>query len=229
MKESYTIPIPKIIHQSWKTTDLSTYADSKTGVLSQYRWKSYYPEYKYKLWTDADITNFIVSYKHGKYKNTFNRLDTNIKKIYFFRYLILYEYGGIYSDLDFIINKRLPDKYLNTYDFIGYRAPRGHLNVSNQCIHTINRGKNTAWVLGQAFFITKPKHPGIKLLIDNICEDMSHIKIDRDVLNHTGPEKINKIFVEHNLLFSDKTLILDATEVSNNKGKYGYHLRKHQW
>ena len=33
---------------------------------------------------------------------------TFFKKMDFFRYLILYEYGGIYSDMDFIPNKKIP-------------------------------------------------------------------------------------------------------------------------
>ena len=217
--------IPLIIHQSWKTEDITTYADGKTGVISQSKWKKLYPDFDYMFWTDADIKTYINK-QSSDIINTFNELNRNIKKMDFFRYLILYEYGGIYSDMDFIPNKKIPRNIFEN-DFVGYKACRNYrdyyLEYSDKS-YTIddNDGK---WVLGQAFFMCKKKYIGIKLIIDDIIKNRNS-KIPP--LNHTGPEKIHELFVNSNL-FNNNIKIFSKKEMNNNEGIYGYHLRNHQW
>ena len=210
--------ISRIIYQSWKTDDISTYADGKTGVLSQNRWQTLYPDFKYMLWTDNDIINYITKNKHTE---TFNRLD-GIKKMDFFRYLILYEYGGIYSDMDFITNKRIPNHILEK-EFIGYKADRDDIQYTNDYIDD----EDGKWVLGQAFFGCNPKHPSIKNLLTDIIETTENIP-DSPLL-HTGPEKINSIFVKDKTLFDNSTYIFSKQEIGNSESPYGDHLKKHQW
>ena len=217
--------IPHIIHQTWKVNDVSTYFDGKVGVLSQNMWKKLYPDFEYKLWTDKDIANLFEQEEFSKYKETYNTLNAKIKKVDFARYIILNKYGGIYSDLDFIPTKRLPDDYFK-YDFIGYRAPRNHLKIGQQHQLTINRGSPNAYVLGQAFFCSVPNHVGLEKLIDSIVKNRYS---KAGPLLHTGPERINCIFIENNLIGSEKMLLLTKEEVSDHKGVYGYHLKKHQW
>jgi len=219
--------IPFIIHQSWKSDDITTYADGKTGVISQSKWKKLYPDFDYMFWSDADIKTYINS-QSDDIINTFNELNQNIKKMDFFRYLILYEYGGIYSDMDFIPNKKIPRNIFEN-DFVGYKACRDHkehyLKYSDKS-YTIN-DNDGKWVLGQAFFMCKKEYIGIKLIIDDIIKNRNS-KIPP--LNHTGPEKIHKLFVNANLFNNNNNIkIFSKKEMNNNKGIYGFHLRKHQW
>lgn len=213
--------IPKIIHQTWKTKNINTYAQGIIGVKSQNNWKKLYPTYKYILWTDKDINKYIN--KNELYKKTYNSLNEKIKKIDFFRYIILYDFGGIYSDLDFIPQKKIPE-YIFNNDFIGYKASRNHqFYYNNEYANIDNDG---IWVLGQAFFGCKKKHEGLKYLIENIIENKNS-KISP--LKHTGPEKINEIFKKNNLLDNKKTYIFSKKNIDNSKGKYGFHGRRHQW
>jgi hypothetical protein len=218
--------IPFIIHQSWKTENITTYADGKTGVISQSKWKKLYPDFDYMFWTDSDIKTYINK-QSSDIINTFNELNQNIKKMDFFRYLILYEYGGIYSDMDFIPNKKIPRNIFEN-DFVGYKACRNHKDhylIYSDKSYTIddNDGK---WVLGQAFFMCKKKYIGIKLIIDDIIKNRNS-KISP--LNHTGPEKIHELFVNANLFNNNNIKIFSKKEMNNNQGIYGYHMRKHQW
>ena len=215
--------IPFIIHQTWKTKNLKTYSDGKTGVISQSKWKKLYPDFKYMFWTDKDINNYINK-QSSDIIDTFNKLNKNIKKMDFFRYLILYEYGGIYSDLDFIPNKKIPKKIFKNKNFVGYKANRSPNKKKNKKNH--NKDKDGYWVLGQAFFACKKKFVGIKLIIDNIIKTRNS---NSTPLNHTGPEKLNKLFSEAKLLNDKKVLIFSKKLMDNDKGIYGYHLRHHQW
>ena len=224
--------IPKLIHQSWQTTDLSTYG--KIAVRSQNSWKRLYPDFEYKFWTDEDIAKYIKK-QPLKYQDTFHTLDKNIKKMDFFRYLILYEYGGIYVDMDFIARTRIENKILLDYGFIGYKAhrPTDGTNFTrrnpkatseqNAPIITDECGR---WALGQAFFACEQGHEGIQLLIDDIAKNRNS---KLHPLDHTGPEKIHNIFVNNNLMFSKSTFIFSMLEMSNGMGTVGGHHRNHKW
>ena len=150
----------------------------------------------------------------------------------FFRYLILYEFGGKYSDMDFIPVKKISNNLLN-YDFIGYKACRNHRDhylednngIYSDKSYTIN-DNDGKWVLGQAFFSCKKHYKGIKYIIDDIVKNSN---LSYPVLHHTGPEAIHRIFIKNNLLFNKNTFIFSKKDINNDKGEYGYHLRHHQW
>lgn len=217
--------IPKIIHQSWKTTDLSSYGFP--ALLSKDSWKRLYPDFEYKFWTDNDITNYIKQ-QSFEYQDTFNALDENIKKMDFFRYLILHEYGGIYSDMDFVPTSRIADSFFADYNFLGYKAQRWrksklYKSASSKPI----KDKCGRWVLGQAFFACTKEHNGIHLVIKDICKNRN---CNLEPLNHTGPEKIHSIFVNNNLMFSKLIHVFSMLEMGNGEKKtLGGHFQRHRW
>lgn len=90
--------IPKIIHQIW-VGDNPLPAKSETYIK---KIKELHPEYEYKLWKNDDITpeNFI-NYKYIVASNK------NAQKADIMRYEILYNYGGIYLDIDMEVYKSL--------------------------------------------------------------------------------------------------------------------------
>lgn len=46
--------IPKIIHQTWKDNNIP-----EKWVISEIMWKKYHPDWKYILWTDKMIRDYI--------------------------------------------------------------------------------------------------------------------------------------------------------------------------
>jgi len=97
----------KYIHQTWKTKDIP-----EVWKISAEKWKELYPDYTYKLWTDEDNLNFIKE-EHPKYLDMYLNYKYNIQRADIIRYFILQKYGGIYSDLDIVPIKRIPDSILN--------------------------------------------------------------------------------------------------------------------
>ncbi|MBA3751394.1 hypothetical protein H0X06_01150 [Candidatus Dependentiae bacterium] len=90
--------IPKIIHHIWlgPLTPPAVFKESQKSI------KKYHPEWEYKLWTDADIPKLKL------YNQKFYDLSKNYgEKADIVRYEILYTYGGIYLDVDFICLKPL--------------------------------------------------------------------------------------------------------------------------
>jgi mannosyltransferase OCH1-like enzyme len=87
--------IPRIIHQSWKTSEVP-----EKWRPFQKSWKLLHPSYEYKYWTDENNRDFILRY-YPDYLCIYDGYSVSIKRAELARYLILYHFGGIYVDLDF--------------------------------------------------------------------------------------------------------------------------------
>ncbi|MCD7916226.1 MAG: hypothetical protein LUG96_13835 [Tannerellaceae bacterium] len=91
------IRIPKIIHQVWSNLEPPLPAYFKYLAKT---WKRDYPDWKYELWDNERMNNFIlIHYPH--YWERYNEFPHNIQRWDIIRYLILDHYGGVYVDFDY--------------------------------------------------------------------------------------------------------------------------------
>ncbi|TPX36647.1 hypothetical protein SmJEL517_g01327 [Synchytrium microbalum] len=88
------IGIPKIIHQTWKTENLDPLTVERVAT-----WKVLNPNHVYKLWTDAEVEDFVYEF-YPHVIETWARLPRPVYKADLFRYLVLHKYGGTYADVD---------------------------------------------------------------------------------------------------------------------------------
>lgn len=88
--------LPKIIHQTWKTKDVPAH-----WLPSHHAWATLHPTWLYILWTDADIECYIKTLRPAAW-STFQKLPHMIQRVDLFRYFVLHDFGGIYSDLDIV-------------------------------------------------------------------------------------------------------------------------------
>lgn len=111
--------IPKVIHQIW-------IGSLKEPNFWSNTWSQQYlelnPEYKYKLWNN-DNSNILFE-KYPILKKFFTSLKGYAYKADILRLIILYEYGGIYIDIDSVwLNSKslntLIDKSKDTNLFVG--------------------------------------------------------------------------------------------------------------
>lgn len=84
----------RIIHQTYKTRDLPD-----KWKNTPHSWQSLNPSFEYKFWTDEMIDQFVQT-KFPQFYDDFLALPYNIQRVDMVRYMWLYEYGGIYADLD---------------------------------------------------------------------------------------------------------------------------------
>ncbi len=98
-----SLEVPKIIHQTWKCSEVPD-----KWKKSPEEWKRYHPTWEYKLWTDADNRELIAS-KYAWFLPTYDSYPYPIQRADAVRYFILYEYGGVYSDLDLYPVKPVDD------------------------------------------------------------------------------------------------------------------------
>lgn len=118
---------PRIIHQSWKTTELRPDYQKYSQT-----WKDLNPDYQHILWTDENNLNLIEE-EDSSFVDSYNSYDHYIKRADAARYYYMYVYGGIYADLDFECLRNF-DNILNEnrdYDVIVGYTPRSITPIPN--------------------------------------------------------------------------------------------------
>jgi mannosyltransferase OCH1-like enzyme len=189
--------IPKIIIQTWKNNDIPD--KYRNDVTSLYKKN---PDFQFLLFTDNDIELFLKD-NYPEYYVTYVKLPIKIQKIDFFRYIAIYHYGGFYFDLD--MTGLLPLNDLLNYECV---FPVDQNITSNKCDRMRLKkycAQNMKILLGQYAFAAVPKHEFIKLLIDNI-----HNNIDKYielynlygekiqyVYSSTGPDYVTDIYINY--------------------------------
>jgi len=203
------MPIPKIIHQTYKNYDLpETYKMCQSEIIK------FHPEFEYKFYTDEDMDN-IMKNEFYEYYEQFNELPRMIMKIDMFRYFLMYKYGGLYADLDYMMFK--PFDLLETNDIV---LP------SNR---DVDKDGNIT-CLGNCIFASIPNHPFWKILIDSLFTiDRKNLpyKGNSDVLNSTGPVFVFNMYKEcsckHDIYIPKRSLFHPPT-IKNNE--YIENLKK---
>lgn len=91
--------IPNIIHQLWKTTDISDYSTTITASCESWKAMLEPSNYTVKLWTDDDVLKLIKA-DYTWMLSTYEGYPYDIQRADIARLLIVHSEGGIYSDLD---------------------------------------------------------------------------------------------------------------------------------
>ncbi len=157
--------IPKIIHQIWvgcPMPDSEKLLSDKIINLN--------PDWEYKLWNEEnlDFIDYQLLSKIKLIKNLGVKSDI-------IRYLVLYNYGGIYLDCDFVPVKRFDEL------IIGKKFIAGVCNPDFDNLPIINNG-----------FIAAEKGNNLLNSINNKVlsqiDQMIDINNQRDVFKYTGPD-----------------------------------------
>jgi len=216
--------IPKIIIQTWKSHDIpDKYKDDIQSI------KDHNKDYNIMLFSDEDIIKFLKT-NYPKYYESFIKLPINIQKIDYFRYIAIYHYGGFYFDLDITSFKSLDD-LLNKNCIFPVDTHMDYHGYDNERYKPYENKINI--LLGQYAFAAAPKHPFIKLLIDNI-----HNNIDKYIeeskteygktLNYvyktTGPDYVTDMYLLY--LNNNKN---DITILEHPLGQFFGNYAKHNY
>lgn len=196
--------IPKIMHQIW--------FQGQSKLPEKYHnfqasWKRLNPTWKYQLWDEKQMLNFI----RFNYPPLFTKVFTESaklmhQKIDLFKHLVLYKVGGAYLDMDTLALKpldellsRFPDKRVLISDGPGnaieYIASFGRIRMYNNGI-----------------LLSTPNHPIYKTFIDEMTAallrgcppNQSNFKC---INNTTGPTIFSKIIDENINKYKDVGLI----------------------
>jgi len=200
--------IPKIIHQTAPANK------SKWNVLWHECQRSWFekfpsPEYEYKMWTDEDLDNLIKN-DFPWFYDIYINYDQNIKRFDIARYFILYKYGGIYADMDYMCMK-------NFYDLL----PCGKVSIS-ESPYSCNE-------LIQNALMASNKNNDFWLKVIDEAKKRTTLS----VLKSTGPSLLSDIYLSNkndvNVLNKDLFNPFNGTKEFNADIVYTKHFLTSSW
>lgn len=167
--------------------------------------KSLHPDWKYTLYDDKDIREYIRHNYGEEMLNYYSKINPKYgaAKADFFRYLLIYREGGAYFDI-----KSAPTLSLDTIILPDDEYILSHWDGPMFPVVNNIRGEYQQW-----YIIAKPKHPFLKEVIDKVIRNIDNYTVDRfgtgkiGVLRVTGPivytNAISPILNNHNHRFID--------------------------
>jgi len=155
--------IEKNIFQTWCNKTLHPKIQNQINKIKQLN-----PTFKYQLFDDNEIDNFVNENFKGDISNAYNKLNIIVAKTDFWRYLVLYKYGGVYLDMDSSIEKPLNEL----------------IKDEDQAIITAEGNPN---VYVQWCLMFQKEHPILKATIDIIVDNINNNTYPNDILKMTGP------------------------------------------
>lgn len=178
--------IPKIIYQTWYSNDVPEPIQKEIDIMMNIN-----KGWERKFYNDNDIENFIKKEYDEYTLKTYKKINIGAAKADFWRYLILYKYGGVYLDIDSIIVKPL--------DLL--------INHDTELVISRERNKDrfTQWLL-----IVSQGHEVLKKCIDKCMYNINN----RSSINHvdklTGPtvytESLKEVF-ENEIYFLNDSIL----------------------
>lgn len=169
--------IPKIIHQVWEgRTEPSM--PKRLQILSE-SWKEENPNWEYHLWNGEEMDRLVETH-FPKYLSLYKNFPHNVQRWDSIRYMILYQYGGVYADLDSECFRPIDPLMENVNIGFGEEPPFHDGSMIR---------------IGNAFMASEQGHPGWLAILEEISQNYSEkSSIVNTVLHTTGPNMIHRIF-----------------------------------
>ena len=181
--------IPEIIHKVIIVDDGEIPSLPEPMKEAMNTFKENNPKYKHKLYSGKDCEEYIKTHFDNKILDTYLKLKPYSYRADLFRFLVVYNEGGWYSDSKQVCYQPI-DKLQNGKEFIVSLDA----SINPNCLFT-------------AFFGSIPKHPILKKCIDMIVFNVEHEHYGIDCLYPTGPGLFMQCAVDYIRKYPDRCLI----------------------
>ncbi|KAK7116061.1 uncharacterized protein [Littorina saxatilis] len=168
--------MPKRIHQTWKSDEIP---HSLTEWVKS--WTKNHPDWEYWLWTDKSARH-LISDRHPSFLQTYDNYPHNIQRADALRYIVLYEFGGVYADLD-MESLRPLDRLAWKYSCFLGQEPYAHPILDT----------NTHTLVINAIMACQPGHPFMKMVVDSL-PDFAHMW---SLFDATGPHFLSYVYKKY--------------------------------
>lgn len=228
--------IPQVVHQTYFTKHLPEEIQENLNTLQLTN-----PDWEFRLYDDADIEQYIRQH-YPTLIHTFQKInpDYGVAKADLFRYLVIYNEGGVYLDIKSSVQKPLneiiqsDDYYLLSH---WQNAPgQIHQGIGFHRSITHPRGEFQQWHV-----IARRGHPFLKAVIENVCHNIHHYNpLLHDtggwgVVNLTGPIAYTLAITTHLQAYPHRDadtnaefgLIYSIYETKDFSNKHHKQLNKH--
>jgi mannosyltransferase OCH1-like enzyme len=142
------------------------------------------------MFFDGDDIDTFFKDNYLEYYDTYKNLPIFIQKLDFFRYLALYHYGGFYFDMDVEPFKPLDESILNHSAVFPVDEYANSIDCQNPRMNSYCLvGQN--FLLGQYAFGATAKHPFMKVLLDQIKQNVDNYNEIAKQIDKRGKESIH--------------------------------------
>lgn len=182
--------IPKIIHQIWLgnhpiPTQIQSYMQS---------WKKFHPDWQFILWTEENMLPLQNQELYDQTENIRQKADI-------VRYEVLYQYGGVYVDIDMECFKNIEPLLQDAEFFLG---TEDDFYYSNELMAVV------------------AKHDLIKELIDGIKWSLLDSK-NKNIDEQTGPVFITKYLLwMPQVTVAEQRILYPTLEQVKSAGRCSY-------
>jgi mannosyltransferase OCH1-like enzyme len=172
IEDTNEIGLPKIIHHI-APNDFKFW-DPKWFICYE-SWIRLYPspEYKHMHWDNEELDDFIRE-NYPWFLEIYRGYDVNIKRYDIARLFLLYHYGGIYADMDYIV-------YKNFYN----ELPQDKISIP-ESPYKWNEHIQNSLMMG-------PPKANFWL----ICIDECYRRVDWNVFSATGPQLLTPMYFKY--------------------------------
>ncbi len=168
--------IPRIIHQTWKEKTLPPHLEELS-----LRWQALHPGWAYRLWTDADNRELIAN-SFPDYLDIYDGFEHPIQKADAARYFFLYQYGGVYIDLDYLPLQSI-ENMLAASEILFALEPPAHCEIHNK-----------PFIVSNAFMATVAEHPFFDAILAELPRPNTHENPNTEILSTTGPFMLTQVY-----------------------------------
>lgn len=176
--------VPRIIHQIWK--DYNIPSNQQTWMQS---WRKNHPHWEYWFWTDRAAEKFL-KVKFPQFLPVYNSYKGNLYRADVLRYFILYQYGGVYADLDMISLKPL--------DIFFYKRRHSCVLSQEPYEHSIIMNYIYDGLPCNAFMASIPKHPFFKFVTSYFMKTSPNKINSKTAVESTGPKALRALYNIYN-------------------------------
>lgn len=191
--------IPHIIHQIYNDDNIPVALGEYVRTMVTQN-----PKWKYYFWTSSSARKLVAErYPQllrmwDSYKSVMNRADA-------IRYIILYEFGGFYADLD-----------------VSCLRPLDNITMKYACIfptepfeHSVFRLR-VPYLINNAIMLCRPKHPFLKQMIQSLHHHHSMIGL----IDVAGPSFVTAQYIRYNNITADDVYKYKLHNESNSPYLY---------
>jgi len=173
--------IPKIIHQVWEGATEPVMSE-QLQILSE-SWREKNPSWEYRLWHQAEMEQ-LVKQNFPDFEETYFGFEYNVQRWDAIRYMILYQYGGFYADLDTECLEPLDSLLENKICCFGEEPPE------HSSVFSVDN------LVGNAIMATIPNQEFFLLLLKEIKNSLDQYDT-HVVMNTTGPFMLTRVFNQY--------------------------------
>lgn len=148
--------IPKLIHKVYIETSMTIPVVLPDCIREAHEsWIEKNPGYKVKYYSGNDCRKYLKLHFGKKHLNVFDNITAFGCKCDFFRFCVMYNEGGVYSDWKQVCIQPIDSYMTEKYDFVAFKDLGNEYSITNDFVQN-------------AFFCSVKGHPILKKAIQ-IC------------------------------------------------------------